>query len=221
MYKYGKLIFTAILLTGLLAISYGGCGGGSDDSGGGTTNPTNPPVTNPPATNPPPTNPPTTDMPDPGACEGDAFGEAATGVEGCITDFFVDTADSTGLSCFCNTSEAGDFIFTIPQSFLGIRTINITFPEPPEGELVITNFTFEWSSIGCNSIEVFTPPSFASPDPVSIGTLDNINETTPDQLTFTANVSEQFLTPLLGSSGQSVSCDFCSLTQLPACAPGL
>ena len=62
---------------------------------------------------------------------------------------------------------------------------------------------------GCNTMELFTTQTFISDDLISIGTLDNMTETGPDQLTFTANLSDPFLASPFGNSGQNVSCDFC------------
>jgi hypothetical protein len=206
----------ALLALGLLAISYGGCGGGSDDtSGGGTTPPTPSPTGTPTA---PPTNPP-------GACEGDAFSTSATtstNAIDCLTEFFVQNAETSGLDCYCNATEAGNFLLTISPSFESFMKINIEFPENTDPDiLVITKFTFDWTAPGCNTLELFTSPLFSDEDLVSIGTFDNMSETAPDQLTFTANVSDGALATMFGSSGQMVSCDFCSIGNLPDCAPDL
>ncbi len=214
MIKYGKFLFVVLLVSGLLAISYGGCGGTTEDTGGGgNTAPTNPPPTNPPPTNPP----------DPGACEGDAFiGDGATSTRAieCLSDFLVQNAETSSLSCFCNASEAGDFILNISNTFLGTMSINFEFPAT-NPEIPITNIPFEWTTFGCTGIELFTIDIFGTSDPVSIGTLDNMTDTEPDELSFTANVSDPLLLSLFGSSGQNVSCDFCSIGGLPQCAPEL
>jgi len=211
MAKYTRYIFTALLVLGLLAITYGGCGGGTDDTG------SNPSPT-PGPTDPPPTNPP-------GACEGDAFTETAQAstqsVDGCLTEFIVQNAQNSSLSCFCNTPEAGNFILNIDPIFLGIMQLNIEFPENTDPDVIaITTFTFNWTAPECNTLELFATQNFISDELISIGTLDDMNETAPDQLTFTANVSDGLLSSLFGSSGQMVSCDFCSIGNFPACAPG-
>ena len=224
MAKYAKYIFVALVASGLLAISYGGCGGGSEDSGNGGGTPTNTPaptdddIINPP-TNPPPTNPP-------GACEGDAFTGTATastrGIEGCLTDFIVDNAQTSSLVCFCSASEAGNFVLNITPTFEGAMKLNLEFPENNDPDILLpTTFPFDWEAVDCNTLELFTTQLFISDDLISIGTFDDMVETAPDQLAFTANVSDALLSTLLGSSGQSAGCDFCSIGALPACAPSL
>lgn len=225
MFKYGKYMFVALLVSGLLAVSYGGCGGGSsDDTSGGTPNPTNTP-TAPPSTDDdvvlPPTNPP-----DPGACEGDAFNSSSTAsareVGDCLTDFIEQNAQDSSLTCFCNAPEAGNFIFTVAPVFAGFMKINLEFPENTDPNTIVpTSFSFDWTAPGCNTIELFTTQLFLSDDLISIGTLDNITENAPDLLTFTANLSDPLLASALGNSGQNVSCDFCSIGGLPQCAPEL
>jgi len=219
MFKYTKYIFVALMVSGLLAISYGGCGGGSDDTGS-TPNPTPSPTDNDTVpTDPPPTNPP-------GACEGDAFtgtAQASTqGVDGCLTEFILQNAETSSLSCFCSASEAGNFILTISPTFESFMKLNIEFPENTNPDVIaITTFTFDWTAPNCDTLELFTSPLFSDNDLISIGTFDDMNETIPDQLSFKANVSDALLSTLFGSSGQMVSCDFCSIDNLPACAPNL
>lgn len=239
MAKYAKYTFVALLVSGLLALSYGGCGGSSGDSsngnGGGT--PTNPPATQAPPTNIPPTDAPPTDAPPtdapptdapptdapptnpPGACEGDAFINTGTA---CLTDFISQNSQSEDLTCRCNASEAGDFILTVNAVFGQFMKVNIEFPDidDPDNPFPST-FSFDWEVVDCDTLELFTTPLFTNEDPISIGTIDDLKETAPDQLTFTANISEQLLSTLFGSSGQSASCDFCSIDRLPDCAPEL
>lgn len=227
MFKYTKYMFTALLLLGLLAVSYGGCGGSTDDSGGdGTPSPTAPPSTDDDVIMPPPTNPPPTDPPDPDACEGDAFGSTATAsareVGDCLTDFIVQNAQDSSLTCFCNASEAGDFILNIAPVFAGSMKINLEFPDNTDPDIIFpTSFSFDWAVNDCTTLELFTTQLFSSEDLISIGTLDDMTESNPDELAFTANISEPILDTSLGNSGQSVSCDFCSIGNLPDCAPEL
>ncbi len=202
MFKYGKYMLVALLVSGLLAVSYGGCGGGSSDdtSGGGNPNPTNTP-TAPPTTDDdiviPPTNPPDT-----GACEGDAFNSSSVAIGDCLTDFILENTNDSGLVCFCNASEAGDFILNIAPVFAGSTKLNLEFPKNTDPNVIVpTNFSFDWTAPECNTLELFTTQLFLSDDLISIGTLDNITEIAPDQLTFTANVSDPLLSSALGNSG--------------------
>jgi hypothetical protein len=226
MFKYGKYMLVALLVSGLLAVSYGGCGGGSSDgtSGGGNPIPTNTP-TAPPTTDDdiviPPTNPSDT-----GACEGDAFNSSASAsareVGDFLTDFFVRNSNDSSMTCFCNAPEAGNFIFKVAPVFAGFMKINLEFPENNDPNTIVpTSFSFDWTAPGCNTLELFTTQLFLSDDLISIGTLDNITEIAPDQLTFTSNLSDPLLSSALGNSGQNVSCDFCSIDALPQCAPEL
>lgn len=247
MAKYAKYAFVALLISGLFAISYGGCGGGSGGSSdGGTVNPTQTPnPTSAPTPGPtdddfivptpgPTTSPGPTASPGPSAsptnppeeCEGDAFIEStsvSTRVEsGCLTDYIVQIAQTSTLTCFCSASEAGDFIFTVLPIFPDFMKVNLEFPGNNDPENPFPNsLLYDWKTVDCNSLELFTTELFMIDEPISIGTLDDMIDTAPDQLTFTANISEVLLSTLLGSSGQTVSCDYCSIEVLPDCAPDL
>ena len=91
---------------------------------------------------------------------------------------------------------------------------DLTFPTP-------TSFSFDREAKDCTTLELFTTGLFSSEVLISIGTQVGMTECNPDQLTFTANISDPILETSLGNSGQSVSCDYCTIGNLPDCATEL
>jgi hypothetical protein len=63
---------------------------------------------------------------------------------------------------------------------------------------------------------------FFEDDPlVQVGTITNFAESSPDNLGFTVNITDTITSGSLGAPVVNASCDFCSLDELPVCAPGL